>query len=184
VRLVSQLTGQGSENRTDKRWQVDGTDLGITWETRPGEVAVAFGDTFGKDWAPPGAFGEDWRSNVLGHSTDTDLSDGMTIDSMVQDSRCHAAEIIDSRHINNFETTTIPTSGFAIGDRQYLSYMSVKRWSMVPGMWYTNYGGIAYSDDNGRTWIKDQHAKWDNIFGARFQVSAMVPHGDYVYMFG
>jgi hypothetical protein len=51
-------------------------------------------------------------------------------------------------------------------------------------MWYTNYGGIAYSDDNGQTWIKDQHAKWDNIFGARFQVSAMVPHGDYVYMFG
>ena len=184
VRLVSQLTGQGSENRTDKRWQVDGTDLGITWETKPGEVAVAFGDTFGKDWAPPGAFGEDWRSNVLGHSTDTDLSDGMTIDSMVQDSRCHAAEIIDSRHVNNFETTTIPTSGFAIGDRQYLSYMSVKRWSMVPGMWYTNYGGIAYSDDNGQTWTKDQHAKWDNIFGARFQVSAMVPHGDYVYMFG
>ena len=184
VRLVSQLTGRGSENRTDKRWQVDGTDLGITWETKPGEVAVAFGDTFGKDWAPPGAFGEDWRSNVLGHSTDTDLSDGMTIDSMVQDSRCHAAEIIDSRHINNFETTTIPTSGFAIGDRQYLSYMSVKRWSMVPGMWYTNYGGIAYSDDNGQTWTKDQHAKWDNIFGARFQVSAMVPQGDYVYMFG
>ncbi|MFZ2177606.1 MAG: DUF4185 domain-containing protein, partial [Rhodococcus sp. (in: high G+C Gram-positive bacteria)] len=185
VRLVSQLTGRGSENRTDKRWQVDGTDLGITWETEPGEVAIAFGDTFGKDWAPPGAWGEDWRSNVLGHSTDTDLSDGMTIDSMVQDSRCHAAEIIDSRHVKNFETTTIPTSGFAIGDRQYLSYMSVKRWSVVPGMWYTNYGGIAYSDDNGQTWTKDQHAKWENIFGlGRFQVAAMVPQGDYVYMFG
>ncbi|MDV7356390.1 DUF4185 domain-containing protein [Rhodococcus oxybenzonivorans] len=184
VRLVSQLTGHGSDNRTDKRWQVDGTDLGIIWETKPGEVAIAFGDTFGKDWNPPGAFGEDWRSNVLGHSTDTDLSDGMTIDSMVQDSRCHAAEIIDSRHIPNFETTTIPTSGFTIGNRQFLSYMSVKRWSVVPGMWYTNYGGIAYSDDNGQTWTKDQHAKWHNIFGARFQVSAMVPHGDYVYMFG
>ena len=37
----------------------------------------------------------------------------MTIDSMVQDSRCHAAEILDSRHIDNFEITTIPTSGFA-----------------------------------------------------------------------
>ncbi|WP_072691560.1 DUF4185 domain-containing protein [Rhodococcus marinonascens] len=184
VRLVSQLTGHGSENRTDKRWQVDGTDLGIMWESKPGEVAIAFGDTFGKDWNPPGANGQDWRSNILGHSTDTDLSDGMTIDSMVQDSRCHAAEIIDARHIDNFETTTIPTSGFAIGDRQYLSYMSVKRWSIIPGMWYTNYGGMAYSDDDGQTWTKDQHAKWENIFGARFQVSAMIPQGDYVYMFG
>lgn len=184
VELVSQITGHGSENRTDKRWQVDGTDLGIIWETEPGEVAIAFGDTFGKDWNPPGANGEDWRSNVLGFSSDTDLSDGMTIDSMVQDSRCHAAEVISSRHIENYETTTIPTSGFAIGDRQFMSYMSVKRWSVVPGMWYTNYGGIAYSDDNGQTWTKSQHAKWENVFGARFQVSAMVPKGDYVYMFG
>ena len=59
------------QNRTDKRRQVDGTDLGITWESRPGEVAVAFGDTFGADWQPPGANGRDWRSSVLGHSTDT-----------------------------------------------------------------------------------------------------------------
>ncbi|QNG21593.1 DUF4185 domain-containing protein [Rhodococcus triatomae] len=185
VRLVSQLTGPGSENRTDKRWQVSGTDLGIIWESAPGEVAVAFGDTFGLDWRPPGANGEDWRSNVLGHSTDTDLSDGMTIDSMVQGSRCHAAEILDSRHVRNYETTTIPTSGFAIGDRQYMSYMSVRRWSVVPGMWYTNHGGIAYSDDNGQTWTKDQHAKWHNIFGlGRFQVAAMVPQGDHVYVFG
>lgn len=185
VELVSQVTGPGSENRTDKRWQVNGTDLGITWESSPGEVSVVFGDTFGLDWAPPGANGQDWRSNVLGHSTDTDLADGLTIDSMVQDRRCHAAEIIASRHIPNWETTTIPTSGFAIGDRQYLSYMSVRRWSVVPGMWYTNYGGIAYSDDGGRTWTEDQHAKWDNIFGiGRFQVTAMVPQGDHVYMFG
>lgn len=84
VELVSQVTGPGSENRTDKRWQVSGTDLGITWESRPGEVSVVFGDTFGLDWAPPGANGQDWRSNVLGHSTDTDLADGLTIDSMVQ----------------------------------------------------------------------------------------------------
>lgn len=183
--LVSQVTGPGSLNRTDKRWQVDGTDLGITWESRPGEVAVAFGDTFGKDWTPPGANGTDWRSNVLGHSTDRDLSDGMTIDSMVQDSRCHAAELLGSRKLKNWETTTIPTSGFAIGDRQYMSYMSVRRWSLVPGLWYTNHGGIAWSDDNGQTWTKDPHARWENIFGLNnFQVAAMVPAGDHVYMFG
>ncbi|WP_370011175.1 DUF4185 domain-containing protein [Nocardia cyriacigeorgica] len=187
VRLVEQVTGPGSENRTDMRWQVDGTDLGLMWENRPGEVAVVFGDTFGKGWSPGGAGGEDddWRSNVLGYSTDRDLSDGLTLDTMVQDSRCHAAELLGSRKVKNWETTTIPTSGFALGDRQYLSYMSVNRWSRIPGLWWTNYGGIAYSDDNGSTWVKDQHAKWENLFGlGRFQVAAMVPHGDYVYMFG
>ncbi|MGW0180886.1 DUF4185 domain-containing protein [Nocardia sp. NPDC003345] len=187
VRLVEQLTGPGSANRTDMRWQVDGTDLGLMWETKPGQVAVVFGDTFGAGWRPGGvgAPDQDWRSNVLGYSTDRELSDGLTLDGMVQDSRCHAAELLGSRKIKNWETTTIPTSGFALGDRQYLSYMSVNRWSRIPGMWWTNYGGLAYSDDNGATWVKDQHARWENMFGlGRFQVTAMVPRGDHVYMFG
>ncbi len=63
--------------------------------------------------------------------------------------------------------------------------MSVRRWSIIPGMWYTNLGGIAWSDDHGQTWTKDQHARWDNLFGiGRFQVATMVPQGDHVYMFG
>ena len=137
------------QNRTDKRWQVNGTDLGIMWESAPGEVAVAFGDTVGKGFRPPGGPGDDWRSNVLGFSTDRNLSDGMSLDSMVQDSRCHAAELLDSRKLDNIEITTIPTSGFAIGDRQYMSYMSIRTWNSMPGTWWTNYGGIAYSDDGG-----------------------------------
>ncbi|GAA5106552.1 DUF4185 domain-containing protein [Nocardia iowensis] len=187
VELAGQVTGHGSQNRTDVRWQVDGTDLGVMWETRPGEVAVVFGDTFGAGRQVGGAGQEDqdWRSNVMGYSTDRDLSDGLSLDSMVQDSPCHAAEILTSRKIKNWEITTIPTSGFTLGDRQYLSYMSVNRWSRIPGLWRSNFGGLAYSDDNGRTWTKDQHAKWDNLFGVgRFQVAAMVPQGDYVYMFG
>ncbi|WP_084487813.1 DUF4185 domain-containing protein [Nocardia sienata] len=185
VRLVEQVTGHGSANRTDMRWQVDGTDLGLMWETEPGRIAMVFGDTFGKGWTAGVVGGPDWRSNVLAYSTDRDLSDGLTLDTMVQDSRCHAAELLGSRKIKNWETTTIPTSGFALGGRQYLSFMSVNRWSRIPGMWWTNYGGIAYSDDGGSTWVKDQHARWDNLFGlGRFQVTAMVPHGDHVYMFG
>ncbi|MFI5778410.1 DUF4185 domain-containing protein [Nocardia sp. NPDC051570] len=187
VDLVNQVTGHGSTNRTDLRWQVDGTDLGIMWESAPGRIAVAFGDTFGTGWTPGGPMGveQDWRSNVLGYSTEHDLSKGLVLDDMVQDSRCHAAELLDSRKIKNFETTVIPTSGFALGSRQYLSYMSVNRWSLIPGMWWTNRGGLAYSDDGGSTWVKDQYAQWDNMFGVdRFQVTTMVPHGDYVYMFG
>lgn len=187
VDLVDQVTGHGSANRTDMRWSVDGTDLGLIWETKPGQVAVVFGDTFGKGWEAPGAGtgDQDWRSNTIAYSSNRDLSKGLTLDSFVEDSRCHAAQILDSRKIANFEITTIPTSGFAIGDRQYLTYMSVNRWSRIPGMWWTNLGGIAWSDDNGRTWTKSQWAQWDNLFGVnRFQVSTMVPHDDYVYVFG
>ncbi|WP_216892005.1 DUF4185 domain-containing protein [Nocardia alni] len=187
VDLVNQVTGHGSVNRTDMRWSLDGTDLGIMWQTKPGQVAVLFGDTFGKGWNGSGAGGvnQDWRSNVLAYSSQHDLSKGLTIDTMVQNSRCHATELLNSRKIKNFETTVIPTSGFALGSRQYISYMSVRRWGEIPGTWWTNDGGLAYSDDDGRTWVEDQYAKWDNMFGLdRFQVTTMVPHGDYVYMFG
>ncbi len=185
VKLVGQVTGHGSANRTDMRWQVDGTDLGIMWETKPGQVGVLFGDSFGKGWQYGVPGGPDWRSNVLGFSSEHDLSKGLTIDNMVQDSRCHAAELLNSRKVKNFEMTVIPTSAFALGNRQYMSYMSINHWSRIPGMWWTNNGGLAYSDDGGSTWVKDQYAKWDNMFGVdRFQVATMVPHGDYVYMFG
>lgn len=185
VHEVAKETGANSVNRTDKRWQVDGTDLGIMWESAPGEIAVAFGDTVGQGFHPPGGMGGDWRSNVLAFSTDRDLTDGMTYDRMVTDGRCHAAEVLASRKLDNVEVTTIPTSGFALGDRQYMSYMSIRTWYSLPGTFFTNYGGIAYSDDHGQTWTKDPHARWDNIFGlANFQVGTMVPHGDYVYLFG
>ncbi|MCX4098929.1 DUF4185 domain-containing protein [Nocardia sp. alder85J] len=185
VHEVAKETGADSINRTDKRWQVDGTDLGIMWESAPGEIAMAFGDTIGRGFHPPGGMGGDWRSNLIGFSTNRDLSHGMVIDRMVTDSRCHAAEVLGSRKADNIEITTIPTSGFALGDRQYLSYMSIRTWNSIPGTFYTNYGGIAYSDDHGETWIKDPYAHWDDIFGlANFQVGAMVPHGDYVYLFG
>lgn len=185
VTRVAKQTGEGSVTRSHKRWQVYGTDLGISWETKPGQVAMVFGDTIGKGFHPPGGQGGDWRSNVLAFSSDKDLSDGMSFDSMVQDSRCHAAEVLSSRKLDNVEITTIPTSGFAIGDRQYMSYMSIRTWNSIPTTWWTNHGGIAYSDDGGQTWTKDPHAKWENIFGlAKFQVASMVPAGDYVYMFG
>lgn len=185
VTRVAKVTGAGSVSRTNKRYQVNGTDLGIMWESAPDQVAIAFGDTVGRGFHPPGGQGEDWRSNVLGFSGDRDLADGMSIDSMVQDSRCHAAEVLSSRKMDNVEITTIPTSGFAVGDRQYMSYMSIRTWHSIPTTWWTNYGGIAYSDDGGSTWTKDPHAQWENIFGvSKFQVTSMVPAGDFVYMFG
>jgi hypothetical protein len=182
---VTQLTGPGSQNRTNARWQVDDTDLGLMWESAPGRIAIAFGDTFGTGFTDGGPGTTDWRSNVIGFSTDHDLAHGMTIDNMVSDAPCHAVEVLGSYKVNNFEVTVIPTSGFAVGNRQYLSFMSVARWSKQPGRWWTNYGGLAYSDDGGQNWVDDQNARWDNIFGkGQFQVVAMVPYHGYVYMFG
>lgn len=185
VQEVAKETGANSVNRTDKRWQLYGTDLGIMWESAPGEIAMAFGDSVGRGFHPPGGMGGDWRSNVLAFSHNHDLEHGVVFDRMVTDDRCHAAEVLSSRKADNIEITTIPTSGFALGNRQYLSYMSIRTWESAPGTFFTNYGGIAYSDDHGQTWVKDPYAHWDDIFGlANFQVAAMVPQGDYVYMFG
>src|SRR5687768_16936191 len=182
--LVEKMTGPKSLSATDTRWRVTGTDLGIMWDNGQGEILTAFGDTFG-DWSGPGGGGGDWRSNVLLRSSDTDLSDGMSFDSAVEDAPGHAAEIIPSLKINGQEMTTIPTAGIAVGDRQYLAFMSVRQWG-APGAWDTNYSRIAYSDDNGETWNSTDGPQWTNTADGQhpFQMVAFERHDGYVYMFG
>ncbi|WP_194409903.1 DUF4185 domain-containing protein [Microbacterium cremeum] len=182
--LVSKMTGPKSVSATDTRWRVTGTDLGIMWDNGHGEILTALGDTFG-DWGGPGGGGGDWRSNVLLRSTDTDLSDGMTFDSAVEDVPGHAGEIIPSLKINGEEITTIPTAGIAVGERQYLAFMSVRQWG-PPGEWDTNFSRIAYSDDNGETWNSTDGPQWTNTADGQhpFQMVAFERHDGYVYMFG
>lgn len=59
------------------------------------------------------------------------------------------------------EGSIIPAGGISIANgggvgitRQYLFYWSVIYFSDVPGQWWSNYGGIAYSDNGGSTWTK------------------------------
>ncbi|MDP8932036.1 MAG: DUF4185 domain-containing protein, partial [Actinomycetota bacterium] len=83
--MVAQLTGPGSINRTDERWNVHGTDLGHLFE-HEGQLVMVFGDTFGPEK-------RDWRSNALArlsHAT----RDGLHIESMVTDARGWARELI------------------------------------------------------------------------------------------
>ncbi|WP_020523783.1 DUF4185 domain-containing protein [Catelliglobosispora koreensis] len=182
--VVSKLTGPGSLSATDVNWKVKATDLGIMWDNGSGQILAAFGDTFGDTWAPPGANGNDWRSQVLLRSTDTNLADGMSFSSAVTDTPGHAKELIPSQKIDNVEITVIPTAGVSVGNRQYMHYMSVRHWG-VPGSWDTNYGAIAYSDDNGQNWVTAGGPKWDNPSGNNhFQMTAMVRRSGYVYMFG
>ncbi|MEW2384019.1 DUF4185 domain-containing protein [Micromonospora sp. NPDC047707] len=186
---VAKLTGPGSINRTDTRHQIKATDLGILWDNNAGQVLVAFGDTFGAGWTGPGGgVGDpatlDWRCNILARSTDRTLADGLTFDSVVEDVPGHAGELLPCRKIDHDEITVIPTAGVAVGARSYLHYMSVRHWG-PPGQWQTNHAGIAYSDDNGRTWVKHPTARWlNNPSGSDgFQMGAFARAGGFVYLF-
>ncbi|WP_166354749.1 DUF4185 domain-containing protein [Phytoactinopolyspora limicola] len=174
--VLARLTGPGSINQTDQRWDVGGTDLGHMFEHR-GKTYVVFGDTFSGETPWDGGY---WRSNVLAWTTDRDPTDGLTFDGMVEDANGHAAEILEARKDGD-EITVIPTYGVSTGARMYLHYMSVSHWG-EPGHWDLNHSGLAYSDDDGQTWTKDPDAVWpgDSNFG---QV-AYVERGPHVYAFG
>ncbi|SEF17023.1 protein of unknown function [Jiangella alba] len=184
---VALLTGAGSINETDLRYQVHGTDLGVMWDDGDGSVLMAFGDTYGAGWGGNGAGPReaDWRCNVLAVSSDRDLADGMTFDTMVQDRPGHAGQLLDCLQQNGVEETVIPTAGIAVDGRSYLHYMSVNHWGPA-GTWFTNHSGIAWSDDGGTTWTKDPDAAWPNTpeWDDDFQMAALARHGGHVYLFG
>ncbi|MCC3375383.1 DUF4185 domain-containing protein [Cohnella sp. REN36] len=171
-------------NQTASQYQVEGTDLGILWDKGGGEIFALFGDTFGPGWCGNGGCGGGWRSNVLAKSSDTNLADGLSFSTMIQDTPGHAKELLSSKKINNDEITVIPTAGVTVGTRHYIHYMSVNHWGN-PGEWFTNYAGIAYSDDNGQTWIKHPTARWANngTWSDPFQMAAFVKDGGFVYMY-
>jgi hypothetical protein len=178
VESVGWVTGSESPNRTDELYNVDGTDLGSMFEM-DGMVYIAFGDTFGCCRPPEGGGGgSSWRYNVVGYSTDRDLSDGMTLDGMLPD-RLGKARLVLRKSIEDF--TLIPTNGIAVGERMYLHYMAVQQWG-EPGHWTLNRSGWAYSDDRGETWEQPKESVWagDTNFGQ----AALVKHEGYVYVFG
>ncbi|MCY1074133.1 DUF4185 domain-containing protein [Archangium lansingense] len=191
VTKVSRVTGATpageslpNPNQTHTNYEVMGTDLGIMWDKGGGEIFILFGDTFGNGWCGNGGCGGGWRSNVLARSSDRTLTDGLSFSTMIQDSSRHAKELLYSKKINFDEITVIPTAGVTVGSRHYIHYMSVNNWG-DPGKWYTNYAGIAYSDDNGQNWIKHPSARWQNTstWTNNFQVGAFVKNGGFVYMY-
>lgn len=185
---VAWVTGEQSANQTGPRWAVGGTDLGICWDDGHGGVLVAFGDTFHPRQPQGGGGGGDWRSNVLARSSDRNLAAGLALEWFATDRPGHAREILPAVKVDHAEITTIPTGGVSVGSRQYLSYMSVQHWG-APGQWRTGYAGFAFSDDGGATWAKPVGPgtpTWANTPAAdqRFQMTALVRHGGYVYLFG
>src|SRR5699024_9144910 len=74
TRYEQLVTGPTSPGDSINRFGVAGTDLGIMWDNgdpADPQVLMAFGDTMGDCTVP----GNQWRSNVLFRSADTDLTD-------------------------------------------------------------------------------------------------------------
>jgi hypothetical protein len=183
TRLVAQETGSPPEaiNDTAARWNVWGTDLGHMFEHR-GRIHMVFGDTLG----PPGhpdLPSEDWRSNTMAISSDTNPDDGLLFDDMITDAAGHAKELLSSAKVRHDELTVIPTSGTAVGSRIFLHYMSVREFDEKGfGTWTTKYSGLAYSDDDGNQWTKAPSPRWGP--GSNFSQAAMVNHEGHTYLFG
>jgi hypothetical protein len=180
---VAQETGVGDINDTARRFGVVGTDLGVTWDDGRGGVLAAFGDTAnfdGRSLLRGELYG--FRSNVLLRSTDRDLADGMYFDSGVMAAPGLAKQVLVPDHRR--EITVLPTGGIAANGRQYMTYMAVKRWG-GPGEWVTDRAGVAYSDDDGRNWVRPPEAIRPNAGGdSNFQMSALLEVGDTIYVYG
>ena len=186
---VAVLTGAQSINATEARYEIKGTDLGIMWTDERGQILAAFGDTFGTAWAGPDSTAGDpatidWRSNTLARSSDRNPADGMSFD-FVTDRPGHAKELLPSLKRDGVEMTKIPTGGVNVGGRNYLAYMSVRKFT-EPAQWITNYSGIAYSDDDGQTWVDAPLTHRPNITGIddKFQMIAYARRDGFVYAFG
>ena len=145
--LVGWVTGPDSPNDTVKRFAITGTDLGIMWDNGSGEVLMAFGDTYGYC----GVRGQQWRYNVLFRSRDGALSNTVAASSSPLWSQGLSKQIINSIKYSPTEKGIIPTAGIAVGNTQYLNFMSIKNWDS-DGRWTTNFSGIAVSPDNGEHW--------------------------------
>lgn len=193
--IVARVTGKTQEwenyknpNHTDKRWNLGGTDLGVIWETEPGKYALAFGDSYGKSWSitkngGPSNPDDDWRSNVLAFTENTDLENGLVFTGMMHDKsdRHRAAPIIEREDFREF--TYIPTGAIELNGVQYMHYMY---WEVFHRELADRfYGSFCRSFDGGHTWenCNDQiRFSSESYFG--MVALAKKPGDDYCYMLG
>lgn len=174
VTKIAQITGEGSENKTQSRFGVWGVDLGSMAVV--GDTTYMFGgDTFADE------NNAHWRSNVLFLIQDDDPSDGLTIVNAVTDKRGVAKELLGSLKVDRTEMTVIPTNLFAVGDTLYCIYMSVSHWGEA-GRWECRYSGLAKSENLGQKWTKLNDVLWPG--DSNFIQTANAQIGDTMYIWG
>lgn len=174
VTKVAQITGEESENKTQSRFGVWGTDLG-SMAVLNGKTYMFGGDTFGAEDQ------SHWRSNVLFVIEDDDPSDGLTITDAVTDKTGRAKELLRSLKREGTEVTVIPTNLFSANGKLYCIYMSVSHWGDA-GRWDCRHSGLAVSEDEGQTWKKLSDVMWPG--DSNFIQTANCEIGDTMYFFG
>jgi hypothetical protein len=177
------IFGEGfpSPNKTDQVWDVGGCDLGIIWEMDPGKYGIFFGDTFGSDFKPnpanPGPNGSNWRSNVLGFSTNTDLDQDIVFDSMATGIDGKAKELLPGAKTGS--TSSIPTAAIRANGVDYVHCFKVDSWN--PNL-ITQYSTLYKSKDEGQTWSRVQGVTFSS--SSRFALVGFFKKDGYVYMIG
>ncbi|MBD0860632.1 DUF4185 domain-containing protein [Gordonia sp. zg691] len=201
-KAISWVTGPRSPERTDTRFGITATDVGVPWDNGSGQVLMAFGDTWGKCAGQMA-----WKHNTLLRSdANSNLDKAIRFPNAVPGSVRSGASV-SSAHptwsqpmfnaigVRNTEVGRIPTGGISVNGTQFVSFMSIHRW-LGPGRWSTNYSAIAVSHNNGQTWTVDNNTiRWNTdltIPGvpqvaaghSRFQMGAFLRSGGYIYQYG
>jgi len=188
VKRLARVTGKTlpgelfpNPNQTDVKYDLGGTDLGIAWDMGKGRTGYFFGDSYGADFKPvkeggPGNAGN-WRSNVLGISTDHYLDDGITFDTLI------SRQVIYSPHITDGtgSHTAIPTAAVHAGGKDYVHYMDIRKWGR-PGRWEINFSALYESSDGGVHWKARPEVRFDSK--SNFAQVGYAKKKGYVYMAG
>lgn len=193
--VVGWVTGPDSPNKTIANFAVTGTDLGIMWDNGDpanNQVLMAFGDTKGFCQIP----GEQWRYNVLMRSSDRTLANTIAVGGGAAGNRYAGApvwrpgiakQIVNTINAAPQETGIIPTAGVGFGGKQFLNFMSIKKWD-GDGAWTTNYSALAVSTDNGETWgVYPGTLRTPQAGNEKFQMGAFLkpgPGDPYLYTYG
>jgi len=180
------------------RWRIGGTDLGIPYVLENGSIGYLFGDTFDA----PGPVGRPgWRSpTALRSAISPGAPTGIIFDSAFKvNGNGFAPEIMFNQYRADYynpwgtEFTVIPNDGISFPEtgRQIVSYMSINRWKQgnnmdgIPGLWRTNYAGLAFTD-NGNDFTRLNDLIWwnneQNTDGLQMVTMRRDPDG-YVYLF-
>lgn len=164
VQKIARVTGDAlpgemlhNPNNTGADYDVYGTDLGLMWQMGRNQVGLFFGDTSGEGFVvnKNGGNGSNWRSNVVAFSSDTNMEDGLKIDSMLLDSEGKAREICAGGKTNpDVYQTSIPTGAIRAGKLDCVHYMNIRDWGGGHGRWLTNFSSLYVSQDGGSTWLR------------------------------
>jgi hypothetical protein len=212
--FVAQVTGHDSPNETDRRDSIVGTDLGIPWDDGNGHVMLTFGDTYSTGNLQCGAAkATGWRDMPVAISSNRDRTRGIPFDTMVThptgyavgiDPRATASScappMVDGGANQSVcvgppcEVNRIPSGGIAIGQTNYIFYMSTRYWHAGSratdpprlghgkGDLLVNYSALARSDDDGQTWRLLDTPRFE--CGSDFEQVAFAKDGGYVYLLG